>query len=131
MPWIVEFVDDFRTEFSKLDDEVKVEIRALTNVLKQLGPSYGRPRVDTLNDSKHANMKELRFDAADGVWRVAFAFDPERKAIIFVAGDKSGASEKRFYKKLIEIADQRFDAHLKQLKEKQKIRRQEQKKEKK
>jgi hypothetical protein len=60
MPWIVEFVDDFKTEFSKLDDEVKVEIRALTNVLKQLGPSYGRPRVDTLNDSKHANMKELR-----------------------------------------------------------------------
>ncbi|CAH2405710.1 type II toxin-antitoxin system RelE/ParE family toxin [Mesorhizobium escarrei] len=70
MPWIVEFVDDFKTEFSKLDDEVKVEIRALTNVLKQLGPSYGRPRVDTLNDTKHANMKELRFDAADGVWRV-------------------------------------------------------------
>lgn len=67
MLWIVEFADAFKTEFSRFDDEVKVEIRALANVLKQLGPSYGRPRVDTLNDSKHANMKELRFDAADGV----------------------------------------------------------------
>jgi hypothetical protein len=64
-------------------------------------------------------MKELRFDAADGVWRVAFAFDPERKAILLVAGDKSGISPRRFYKKLIEVADQRFDAHLKQLKDMQ------------
>ncbi|MEP6566263.1 MAG: type II toxin-antitoxin system RelE/ParE family toxin [Mesorhizobium sp.] len=117
MTWTVQFDDAFRTEFSKLSDDVKVEIRALVNVLKQLGPSYGRPRVDTLNDSKHANMKELRFDAADGVWRVAFAFDPQRKAILLVAGDKSGVQEKRFYKKLIKIADKRFDAHLKRLKE--------------
>lgn len=61
----------------------------------------GRPRVDTLNGSKRANMKELRFDAADGVWRIAFAFDPKRKAILLVAGDKSGVSEKKFYKALI------------------------------
>ena len=98
MAWTIEFADDFKTEFASLDNAVKVEIRALVNVLKELGPSYGRPRVDTLNDSKHANMKELRFNAADGVWRVAFAFDPKRKAILLVAGDKSGVSEKRFYK---------------------------------
>jgi hypothetical protein len=57
-------------------------------------------------------MKELRFDADDGVWRTLFAFDPERKAIILVAGDKSGGSEKRFYKDLIKKADKRFDQHL-------------------
>lgn len=57
-------------------------------------------------------MKELRFSAADGEWRVAFAFDPKRKAILLVAGDKSGGSEKTFYKRLITIADRRFDAHL-------------------
>ena len=68
--------------------------------------------MDTLKDSRHANMKELRFDAADGVWRVAFAFDPKRKAILLVAGDKSGISEKKFYKRLIAKADDRFDAHL-------------------
>lgn len=72
----------------------------------------GRPRVDTLNGSRHANMKELRFSAADGEWRVAFAFDPRRKAILLVAGDKSGGSEKRFYRELIKKADERFDAHL-------------------
>ncbi len=58
-------------------------------------------------------MKELRFDAADGVWRTAFAFDPKRRAILLVAGDKSGGSEKRFYRQLIRKADARFDAHLK------------------
>jgi hypothetical protein len=117
MAWLVEFDEDFRTEFALLDDAVKVEIRALVYVLKELGPSYGRPRVDTLNNSRHSNMKELRFDADNGVWRVAFAFDPERKAILLVAGDKSGASEKRFYKRLIRLADIRFDAHLLRLKE--------------
>jgi hypothetical protein len=61
-------------------------------------------------------MKELRFDAADGVWRVAFAFDPQRKAILLVAGDKSGGSERRFYRTLIRRADERFDAHLERLK---------------
>jgi hypothetical protein len=72
----------------------------------------GRPEVDTLNESKYANMKELRFKADGGVWRVAFAFDPERNAILLVAGDKSGASEKKFYKRLIEKADKRYKEHL-------------------
>ena len=84
-------------------------------LLQQFGPLLKRPRADTLNDSRHANMKELRFNAADGVWRVAFAFDPKRKAILLVAGDKSGVSEKRFYKQLIDKADERFDAHLARL----------------
>lgn len=47
-----------------------------------------------------------------GVWRVAFAFDPRRHAVLLVAGDKSGGSEKRFYARLISKADQRFDSHL-------------------
>ncbi len=74
--------------------------------------------VKSVNGSHHHNMKELRFDAMDGVWRVAFAFDPERRAILFVAGDKSGISQKQFYKKLIRKADERFDQHLEQLRKK-------------
>jgi len=62
-------------------------------------------------------MKELRFDAYDGVWRAAFAFDPKREAIILAAADKSGGSEKKFYKRLIKIADERFDQHLDKLRE--------------
>jgi hypothetical protein len=65
-------------------------------------------------------MKELRFQAVDGVWRVAFAFDPGRSAILLVAGDKSGSSEKRFYKQLIKIADSRFPSHLNKLMEQEK-----------
>lgn len=116
MSWVVEIGDEFSPEFSNLHEDVQTEILALSRVLQQFGPQLGRPRVDTLNGSRHANMKELRFSAAGGEWRVAFAFDTKRKAILLVAGDKSGVSEKRFYRELIRKADDRFDAHLARLK---------------
>jgi hypothetical protein len=116
--WIVEFDDDFDPEFDHLPEDVKEEIFALAIVLRQFGPQLGRPRVDTLNGSAYANMKELRFAAADGEWRVAFAFDPKRRAILLVAGDKSGTSERRFYRELIRKADERFGAHLVRIKQK-------------
>lgn len=104
--------DEFEPEFHALHEDVRTEILALAIVLEQFGPQLGRPRVDTLKGSRHANMKELRFSAADGEWRVAFAFDRRRKAILLMAGDKSGGSQKRFYRELIRKADERFDAHL-------------------
>ena len=75
---------------------------------------------EVLNDSAFANMKELRFEADGGVWRVAFAFDPDRKAILLAARDKSGVSEKRFYKSLIAKADKRYQEHLTRLATKKK-----------
>ncbi|WP_172449753.1 type II toxin-antitoxin system RelE/ParE family toxin [Porphyrobacter sp. HT-58-2] len=92
------------------------ELLALVELLTASGPTLGRPHVDTLAGSMHANMKELRFTADDGVSRAAFAFDPERKAILLVAGDKAGVAQKRFYKALIAKADKRFADHLKELK---------------
>lgn len=62
-------------------------------------------------------MKELRFSADGGEWRVAFAFDPERQGILLVTGDKSGVAQKRFYRMLIERADARFERHLETMKE--------------
>src|SRR6516165_8058019 len=88
--WTVEIGDEFDPEFNKLHEDVRTELLALSRLLQQFGPQLGRPRVDTLKGSRHANMKELRFSAADGEWRVAFAFDPRRRAILLVAGDKSG-----------------------------------------
>ena len=82
MPWTVEVGDEFAPEFDRLYEEVRIEILAVSRLLQQFGPQLGRPRVDTLKGSRHANMKELRFSAADGEWRVAFAFDPKRKAIL-------------------------------------------------
>ena len=117
---MVEIGDEFEPEFDALHEDVQTEILALSRLLQQFGPQLGRPRVDTLNGSRHANMKELRFSAAEGEWRVAFAFDPQRTAILLVAGDKSGASEKRFYRELIRKADDRFDAHLARLKRERK-----------
>ena len=114
--WAVEIGDEFDPEFDALRDDVRVEILALSRLLQQFGPRLGRPRVDTLKGSRHANMKELRFTAVGGEWRVAFAFDTKRKAILLVAGDKAGVSEKRFYRELIRKADDRFDAHLTRLK---------------
>ena len=116
--WVVEFGDEFSPEFFELLEDVQTEILALARLLQQFGPQLGRPRADTLKGSRYANMKELRFSAADGEWRVAFAFDTKRKAMLLVAGDKSGSSEKRFYRELIRKADDRFDAHLARLRKK-------------
>src|SRR5438270_9986504 len=114
--WAVLLGDEFQPEYEKLAEEVQDELLAMTRLLQQFGPQLKRPHADTINGSRHANMKELRFYADDGVWRVAFAFDPQRKAILLVAGDKSGSSDKRFYRELINKADDRYDAHLAGLK---------------
>jgi hypothetical protein len=106
--WEVIFHDDFLSEYRGLSGKVQDELVALS----EKGPLLGRPLVDTLKGSRHANMKELRFEADGGVWRVAFAFDPERSAILLVAGDKGGVGKRRFYRDLIRLADERFGKHL-------------------
>ncbi len=118
MNWSVQLHDDFGPEFVELSERVQDELLALMGLRKEYGPKLGRPHADTLNDSEHANMKELRFKADGGVWRVTYAFDPKREAILLVADDKSGVSEKRFYKQLIARSDERYNEHLKRLKEK-------------
>jgi hypothetical protein len=125
--WEVDVHDDFVSEYRALHIDVQDELLAHIALLEQFGPQLGRPRADTLNGSRHPNMKELRFDAADGVWRVAFAFDSNRKAILLVAGDKSGVSEKRFYRQLIDRADKRFDAHVARVKRQKESKRKESK----
>ena len=101
MSWTVEIAEEFEPEFFALPLNVRRTILAVSRLLREFGPQLGRPRVDTLNGSRHANMKEMRFSAADGEWRVAFAFDPTRRAILLAAGDKSGGGERRFYRALI------------------------------
>jgi len=81
---------NFDPEFDALPDDVQNELRAHALLLEQFGPQLGRPRVDTLKGSKYTNMKELRFEATNGEWRAAFAFDPRRKAVLLVAGDSFG-----------------------------------------
>ncbi len=116
MNWRVEFHRDFVPELYALAKNVQDEIAALVEKMRLFGPMMKRPASDTLDGSRFSNMKELRFEADNGVWRLAYAFDPTRKAILPVAGDKSGVSQKRFYRSLIRKADGRFAERLKELK---------------
>jgi hypothetical protein len=112
VPWTVATHDEFDSEFDALEPDVQDELLTMMGLIEQFGSRLGRPHADTLNGSKHKNMKELRFSAAGGVWRAAFAFDPERRGVVLAAGDKSGVKESRFYKGLIAKADKRFDGHI-------------------
>ena len=109
MSWDIQFHDLFDVEFAELAEPVQNELLAVAQILSEFGPQLGRPHVDTLNGSKHAKMKELRFRADNGVWRVALAFDPARKAVLLVAANKAGVSQRRFYRLLVATADSRFD----------------------
>ena len=117
MSWVVGFHRALDEDLQNLTDAVQEKLYASARVIERFGPRLGRPRADTLNGSRHRNMKELRFNADGGVWRVAFAFDPDRNAILLVAGDKSKMEAKRFYARLIRIADERFDSYLEDRKE--------------
>jgi hypothetical protein len=116
MEWTIINHEKFDLEFDLLPHSVRLALIAHLTLLRTYGPSLGRPHVDTLAGSQHSNMKELRFSADNGAWRVAFAFDPERNCIVLVAGDKAGVSQTRFYKALIGKADKRFSEHLESLK---------------
>lgn len=112
MTWTVLFHDAFHSEFCDLAEELQDELLAHAYLLAEFGSNLGRPSVDTLKDSRHRNMKELRFSWHDQAWRIACAFDPERQAVLLAGGNKRGADQRRFYKHLIQVADQRYDAHL-------------------
>lgn len=103
-----------------MDAEQRRALIAAADALEKAGPRAGRPLIGTLDNPEHPNMKELRYDAHGGtqVWRAAFAFDPLRKAIVLIAGDKQGADEVRFYRSLVKTANRRYDKHLKSLKPK-------------
>ena len=95
-----------------LDDDSRTQVFAAVEVLMEYGPQLGRPLVDSVTASRHKNMKELRPGSSGrSELRVLFAFDPQRRAIMLVAGDKAG-SWSRWYEKHIRIADDRLDRHI-------------------
>lgn len=109
MAWQIAFHEAFLAEVEALPRGVQKALAAHAGVLADFGPALGRPSVDTLKGSRIANLKELRFSAEDGVWRVAFAFDGNRIAVLLVIGDKRGVSERRFYKRLVATAEARWE----------------------
>ena len=113
--WEVLLHDTFVKELEKLDESLQDELFAHAKLLANYGPHLGRPTVDTLKGSSHFNMKEMRFSWRQEIWRVAFAFDPRRQAILLVAGNKCGVNQSLFYKRLIEVAEHRYQEHLQNL----------------
>jgi len=110
--WSVTTTRAFDEWFAELSAAGQTEVIAKVNLLKFLGPELKRPHADTLKGSKHANMKELRAATKSLVLRIAFAFDPNRAAILLIGGNKMGVSQRQFYKQLITKADLLYDNDL-------------------
>ncbi|MCP3933817.1 MAG: diaminopimelate decarboxylase [Actinomycetia bacterium] len=113
--WSVEFHPACEKWASQLDQPDAEALLAAVRVLRDQGPTLGRPLVDTIKSSRHNNMKELRPGSTGrSEIRVLFAFDLERHAILLVGGDKTN-NWKRWYETNIPIADDRFDKHQAEL----------------
>jgi hypothetical protein len=113
--WEVEYTDEFCAWWAGLGEGEQESIAAGVELLRQLGPNLGRPHVELLKASKHSNMKELRTQHEGRPIRTLFAFDPRRRAILLIGGDKTG--DERFYERMIPAADRLYDEHLEQLRE--------------
>ena len=113
MKWTAVFCDEFEQEFLLFEPGLQLEIAAHFNVVEAFGPVLGRPLVDTVKNSKFANMKELRFTWQRKAYRFFFAFDPQRDIVVLVGGSKT--NDKRFYDTKIPVADERFEKYLNQV----------------
>jgi hypothetical protein len=114
MTWKVVTVDYFDTWFLGLDASEQQDVLAAILVLEQFGPALGRPYVDSIKGTeKVKNLKELRVQHKGKSFRVFFAFDPLRQAVMLCGGDKTG--DKQFYKTMIPIAEQEFLDYLREL----------------
>ncbi len=117
--WEVEYTDEFDGWFQMLTEEEQDMVIARVELLESVGPGLGRPVVDSVHQSRHPNMKELR---AEGSIRALFAFDPRRTAILLIGGDKSpddpgSPNWNRWYDRFTPIADDLYEAHLGELRQ--------------
>lgn len=117
--WEVESSDEYDKWFASLDEESKTAVLERVLLLRELGPNLPRPYSDVLHGTKnHRNLKELRNRTAEHVLRVAYYFDPIRKAFLLTGGDKKGQNQEKFYKNLIAEAESIIEKHEKDLEEK-------------
>jgi len=108
--WSVEYTDEFETWWESLTEAEQEDVAATVILLQRLGPALPRPHADTVRSSRHANMKELRIQHAGRPYRVLYAFDPRRCAILLIGGDKTGND--RWYEIFVPRADRLYDAHI-------------------
>jgi hypothetical protein len=114
MAWEVEGTEEFYAWFSALTSTERISVAAKIDMLEEEGPSLGRPHADTLKGSRLANLKELRIQHAGNPYRVIFAFDPRRTAILLLGGRKAGS---KWYKTAIPEAEKLYEQYLEEIKE--------------
>lgn len=118
MAWAIVVVEPARSwlhELRRSDRETLLQISAAIEALSEEGPALGRPLVDTVKGSKLANLKELRPGSAGSTEvRVLFVFDPDRKAVILVGGDKT-SKWRRWYSTAIPLAEAAYENHLERM----------------
>ncbi|MCE5279887.1 MAG: type II toxin-antitoxin system RelE/ParE family toxin [Planctomycetaceae bacterium] len=111
----MEYTDEFGQWWETLEPSEQACLEASVRLLEHSGPQLSRPHADTINGSRHSNMKELRTQCKGRPLRTFFAFDPRRCAILLIGGDKTG--DDRFYDRMIPLADALFDDYLDELRE--------------
>ncbi|QDY65803.1 diaminopimelate decarboxylase [Glutamicibacter halophytocola] len=108
----IELIELIEVWLAELDVDSREQVVAAIELLEDSGPQLGRPIVDTVKASRHKNIKELRpGSSGKSELRILFAFDPERAAIMLIAGDKAGDWQ-GWYEKNLPHADRLFDEHL-------------------
>jgi len=111
MVWAVETTEEYDTWFLEQTDESQISIQTKVELLKEYGPHLPRPHADTMKGSILNNLKELRTQTENHVFRIAFLFDEKRKAILIIGGDKKGKNEKLFYRNLIKNAEKIYQLY--------------------
>jgi len=108
--WLIKRTNEIAEWIEYLDDDGKEAILKVLIILSEIGPSLGRPYVDSVQRSRYRNLKELRVQNKQRLFRIFFAFDPRRQGILLIGGDKSG--DKQFYQRMIPIAEKLYKRYL-------------------
>jgi hypothetical protein len=112
--WEVEGTDEFGSWFEALSDGEQVSVGRVVELLVDHGPALPFPYSSGIGTSRHRHMRELRIQHEGRPYRVLYAFDPRRAAILLLGGDKTG--DDRWYQEHVPIADALYDDYLLQLK---------------
>jgi|ERR1700688_1112447 len=117
-PWHIEYTKQFADWHNRSDDDAQEDLDVVLRLLEAYGPALTRPYADTVNNSRHPNMRELRVQSKGRPLRVFYAFDHRRIAILLIGGDKTGISNERFYRAHVRVADRLYDEHMESTKRK-------------
>lgn len=114
MAWIVEYTDEFGDWFSTMLEAVQDDIDRSVALLEAKGPQLGFPHSSGISGSRHEHLRELRVQSGGDPYRIFYAFDPRRAAILLIGGNKAGND--RFYEIMIPIADRLYEIYLAEIK---------------